>query len=228
MRDVNALRAVVYARLTNQTRDRKQALERCRGYCTAMRWKVTGEYVDFDIDSVKGDTEPGLWGCIEDLRAGRADVMVVTHLDAIARDSDRILALLVEASARGYYLCSLDERFDTTVLPGLVAEKCLRTLLTWVRRKRIEGRRPGEDKLFSEAAPPSFRACVERIVALRILGWKWNKIASKLNEEGYQMRKNREWNANAASHAYDSAIDLGMIDELTLRPDPSEIEKQDD
>ena len=161
------------------------------------------------------------------MRKGNADVLVVKSLDVISRDPDRILALLVEAASRGFYLCSLDERFDTSTFSGMVAEKCLSVLLAWARRKRIEDYRNGKDKLFTEAAPPSFRQTVDRIIELRIKNYRWARIATTLNQEGYQMRRHMEWTSNAVFGAYRAAIDLGMIDEVTLRPEVAGRDKKE-
>jgi hypothetical protein len=191
-----------------------------------MGWTVVEALVDYPEDT--NPTGTGIWPCIEALRSGRADILVIPHLDTFSRDPDRILALLLEADERGFFVASLDERFDTSAYYGAVASACLRTLLAWARTKRREDMKDGEDKEFSQARMASFAQCIERTVQLRLDGLRWSKVAQALNAEGYGLRQKDGWTAKAICQAYEVARDIGLFDELTLRPQSQTVVEEED
>ncbi|HEY2330536.1 MAG TPA: recombinase family protein, partial [Acidimicrobiales bacterium] len=83
------MRAILYTRLsidrdgTAEGPDRQRA--DCRRLAEAKGWEVVAEYEDRDMSAFSGKRRPGYEAVLDDLRSGRADVVLAWKLDRLSR-----------------------------------------------------------------------------------------------------------------------------------------------
>ena len=206
-------RLVAYLRVsTDRQSEEGCSLEAQRAkierWASAMGHELVAVYQDAGISGGKDEDErPGLAAALADLRSGRADGLVITKLDRLAR-SVKVLATLVDEVFRDQTLVSLTESVDTSTAMGrafvhfcgimaelergLISERT-KAALAYLKTQGIV---PGPKPL---GATPEEQATVARLRELREEGLTLADIAIQLTHEGCKTRKGGKWTAETVN-----------------------------
>lgn len=116
------MQAVIYARFSPrpnaaECESIETQLARCRAYCQAKGWTVSGEYADANLSGGSLAERVGLEAALESVcRRGR--VLVVYSLSRLARNTRDALDLAAKIDAAGADLAVLDMSIDTSSALG--------------------------------------------------------------------------------------------------------------
>lgn len=112
-------RTGLYARVstTNHSQDPEVQLRDMRAYSSSRNWEVVQEYVDSGISGTK-ERRPALDRLMEDVRAGKLDIVVVARWDRFARSTKHLIAAVEEFKSRNVQFVSVSEQIDTTTPAG--------------------------------------------------------------------------------------------------------------
>lgn len=173
--------------------------ERLRAYCKASDLELVRLEFDNGVSAKTVAKRPGLRRILRDLRAGRAEGLVVAKLDRLSRSVRDVLDLVDEAGRCGWQVHSIAEKLDTstpagrftlTVLAGLSQMEREQTsertkeALAHLRRqgKRTSGKAPFgyrfEDGLEVEEAGE--QTVLRTILELRAQGLGARRLAGEL------------------------------------------------
>lgn len=106
----------IYARVSTSDQDCGAQLRDLRRVALERGWD-TVEYIDEGVSGAK-TSRPALDRMLEDVRAGRVDIVAAWKLDRVARSTRFLLNLADELKARGVQLVSLRDSIDTTTPSG--------------------------------------------------------------------------------------------------------------
>lgn len=178
-------------------------------------YELVDVLADGGISGSKDETDrPGLAGALEAIKTGRASVLVVTHVDRLARDTDFAGFLKTSLRRAGGRLDSIAEVKDDPIrkaVDGMLAElERIRTsqrMATWAAARTAKGLplgrapygfRPGEDGRLVEVEEE--RPTLEKIRSLRDAGKSLRDVAEDLNGAGVPTRSGRPWNAQTIAN----------------------------
>lgn len=114
------IRSAIYARVSTILQEYPQTqLTACSSYSSSRSFEVFKEYVDHGI-SGRREKRPALDQLLQDARSGKFQVIVITALDRIGRDTRHLLNLLNELDGYGVRVISLRENLDMTTPMGKV------------------------------------------------------------------------------------------------------------
>ena len=133
---------------------------------------------------------PGLEAATALLRAGHADILLVSKLDRLSRSVGDFAAILERARSEGWAVVALDVAVDTTTAAGEMIANVLMVLAQWERRlisertsaalqeKKVQGARLGR--------PPSVISpeIMDRAWEQRVKGRSLRQIAADLPAPG--------------------------------------------
>jgi site-specific DNA recombinase len=216
----NRPKAIGYARVSS----RKQAEE--GGSLEAQREAIIRHavlsgldlvdvYADGGISGGKGEEgRPGLAAALEEIRSGRASVLVVKHADRLSRDSDLAGYLRHGVKKAGGSLVVLDEAKDDPIrnaVDKMLAE--LERIRGSQRMKAFHATRKAKG-LPSGPAPFGFvigdggklesvaseAPIVERIRSRRAAGASLRAIVAELNADAVPTRTGKPWNAQTIAN----------------------------
>ena len=115
---MNKKRVFVYVRVSTQEQAREgysigEQIERLTNYCKAMGWIIVKVYTDAGHSGANQD-RPALQEMIADIKAGKADSVVVYKLDRLSRSQRDTLELIEDVLlANNVDFVSMNENFDT-------------------------------------------------------------------------------------------------------------------
>lgn len=152
------MRAVIYSRVsTSRDQSPEAQQQELITYCTARGWSISETLVDHGY-SGSNDQRPGLKRLLFLMRARKADIVVVTKLDRLARSLRHLVGLLDEFSSLGVQFVSIHDQIDLSTASGrlmvhMIAafaefERCLireRTILG-IEHARRKGKRLGRPR----------------------------------------------------------------------------------
>lgn len=97
------MRAIIYARISNDRTGAGLGVERQRDDCEKMAadlgWPIVATYTDNDISAYSGKPRPGYLAMLDALREGQADVVIAWHADRLHR-SPAELEQFIDVCAR--------------------------------------------------------------------------------------------------------------------------------
>lgn len=147
------------------------------------------EFVTDDGYSAKNLSRPGIASALEQLRKGRASVLVVSKLDRLSRSLLDFATLMDQAKREGWRLVVLDLAIDTTVPSGQLMANVMAAFAEYERQLigartsaalqqlKGQGKRLGRPRTLSQDV-------TDRVVRERESGSTLAAIASGLNDDG--------------------------------------------
>jgi DNA invertase Pin-like site-specific DNA recombinase len=178
-------------------------------HCVLSGYDLAGMAEDAGISGGKGeDARPGLREAMDAIRSGSADVLVVTHVDRLARSTDEGGHIRVEIRRAGGKVDVVAEVKDDPIrqaVDRMLAElERIRTsqrMTVWNAQRRAKGlpagpapfgSRIGEDGRLEPVAAE--QPVVDRILARSGEGASLRTIAAELNADEVPSRSGRPWN----------------------------------
>ena len=110
------MKAAIYARVSTDDQNTDLQMRELRAYCQARDWEIT-EYIDHGVSGRK-DRRPELDRLWTDVKAGKAEVVVVWAFDRLGRRALSMIAALEEFQRLGVGFVSLKQQMDTTAPMG--------------------------------------------------------------------------------------------------------------
>jgi DNA invertase Pin-like site-specific DNA recombinase len=202
------MKAILYARTS--TDEQTNGIEAQRKRLTAEA-KARGWKWDLREEHASAKTlarRPKLKSALEDLEGGRADVLMVTKLDRLARSTLDFATILERSRQKGWALVTLDLGLDTstpngefaaTVLMG-VAQLERRLISERTREALAVVRASGKQLGHPSTVPATTR---RRIVRLRDSGLSWRSISEKLNGDGVPGPAGGTWHSTSVRRVFD-------------------------
>lgn len=132
------------------------------------------------------DRRPVLAQALDDLRAGRADVLAVAKLDRLSRNVADLARLLEDAQRQGWHLVCLDIGVDTTTITGRAMAQVTSVFAEMERHRIAERTREGMARIRRSTGKHMGRrsalpaATAERICRLRSNGFTLQEICDDL------------------------------------------------
>lgn len=171
-------------------------------------WELVETFVD--VASGKStDRRPNLAWALDQLKAGKADALVVAKLDRLSRSVIDFAQLLERARDEGWAIIALDVQVDTSTATGEMVVNVLMAIAQWERRmigertkaalaaKRAQGAVLGRPKA-EISDQVKYRVWKHRDEGLSL-----RKIVDALNAEGVEP-PGRSWNVSAVKRIVDS------------------------
>lgn len=183
-------------------------------HCVLSGYDLVGMGEDAGISGGKGeDARPGLREALDAIRGGSAEVLVVVHVDRLARNIDEAGHIRVEVRRAGGKVDVISEVKDDPIrqaVDRMLAElERIRTsqrMVAWNAQRRAKG---------LPAGPPPFgyrigadgrlervdseTPVVERILRLHADGTSLRAIAAELEADGVPTRTGKAWNPMTVS-----------------------------
>lgn len=231
------MRVIIYVRVSTQEQAKEgysiqEQIDRLTKYCEAMGWTVYKIYTDPGYTGATMD-RPALSQLIRDVKAGRADKVLVYKLDRLSRSQLDTLYLIDKVFlANNTDFVSMNENFDTStpfgramigilaVFAQLEREQIKERMMMGKEARAKEGKYAG-----SWAVPigydyiPEKDALVvneyERMQVLDIFDMFFSGVSIKrmieiCNEKGYK-HKHGTWNDKTIRNVMRSKTYLGML-----------------
>jgi len=191
--------------------------EKLRAYAVAADLELVAIREDAGV-SAKTLARPGLQAALEDLKAGRAEALLVAKLDRLTRSVRDLGSLLEGYFASRFSLLSIADSVDTRTAGGRLVLHVLASVAQWEREAigertrdalrhlraqgvqlggeglgwRRSGERDAEGRLLV-VADLEERATVVRIRELRAAGHSLRAICSALAAEGRRTKRGGSW-----------------------------------
>jgi DNA invertase Pin-like site-specific DNA recombinase len=158
-------------------------------------WELVAVLVD-DGYSAKDLDRPAIRQALEELRAHRAEVLIVAKLDRLSRSLLDFAGVMAMSRRQGWQLCALDLGVDTSTPSGELMANVLASFAAYERQliaartkdalavKKRQGYRLGRPVVLA----PEVRRKVAR---LRARGWSLPRIAAALTAEGVPTARGR-------------------------------------
>ncbi len=176
-------KAVLYARVSTSDQHVETQLYDLRQLAAQRGFEAVGEYTDRGISGKKA-RRPGLDSLINDARAKKFSVLMVSAFDRVARSTKHFLQVLDELDGLGIEFVSRRENVDTSgpmgrlflTLIGSIAELeadlIKERIRAGIRRRRLEGLRLGRTPLNIDHSG---------LVRDRLSGMSLTNVAKKYN-----------------------------------------------
>jgi DNA invertase Pin-like site-specific DNA recombinase len=184
--------------------------------CERRGWTVA--HIHRDVASAKSrNGRHGLAAALDALAGGKADALVASKLDRIARSTLDFASIMERARREGWRLVILDPALDLDTPFGRAMANIIATFAELEREMISERTRVGLEEARRRGKrmglPDKNRIpaeTVERITALRREGLSYRAIASKLTEDGVPTalakRSGGRWAAETVRQAHLSAL----------------------
>lgn len=174
-------------------------------YADARGWDI--EIREEPGGASSGKTTVGrdvLLATLDELDAGQHDVLIVTKLDRLARDTLDGLAILRRATANGWAVVVLDLAIDTSTPVGEAMVTVLWAFATYERRVILERTAAGRQRAREAGMHLGRHSLVPESVQLAIVrqrasGASLRAIADQLNADGITSATGRPWNTATVS-----------------------------
>lgn len=156
---------------------------------------------------------PGLRKALDLLAAGRADGLLVSKMDRLARSSRHAAEILDLAQDQGWNLVLMDMGIDLSTPPGRAMASMLATFAQFERelisartRDALAARKASGKRLGRPSSIPA--AILNRIVSEREAGRSFPMIAAGLSADGVVSPTGlRTWNESTVRRAFRSATE---------------------
>lgn len=174
----------------------------------ARGWTLTAEYAD-EGRTGSNMNRPALHEALEAMKAGVADVLMVTKLDRLARSVGDFVAMSEKARREGWRLVCLDADVDTSTPVGEMVANVLASFAQMERRliaqrtsealqhKKATGQRLGRPVMLEAGLR-------QQIANKRAEGWTLQAIADWLTAEGHRTARGGQWHPSTVKHVCQS------------------------
>jgi site-specific DNA recombinase len=242
-------RAAIYARFSSDLQDTRSIVDQialCREHARRQHWLVVQVYTDEAISGATMHGRVSLLRMVEDAERGGLDIILVEHIDRLARNAADTIRLREEMEFRGIEIHTCASGLVTEMhagLEGLMSAMYLKQLAVHVRRGQagrvreglsgggitygyvpVSGKR-GERAIIEDEA-----AIVRRVFAEYVAGNTPRDIAIGLNRDGIRPpRRGSFWSASTlqgnrarGSGLLSNALYDGRLvwNKVTMRKDP--------
>ena len=178
-------------------------------HCVISEYSLLDIVEDAGISGSKGeDSRPGLRAALDAIRTGRADVLVVTHIDRLSRDNDEGGHIRIEVKRAGGKVDSIAEVKDDPIrkavdrmLADLERIRTSQRMKTWNAARHAKGLpagpppygyRVGADGRLAPHAEE--QKIIATVVAMRAEGFSLRDTADALDGNGIPCPRAKRWN----------------------------------
>lgn len=211
-------RAIGYTRVSSEEQVERHGLAAqeaaIRRYCRERGLRLVSVKSDEGISGANGlDTRVGLASALVDLESDRADVLVVSRLDRLARSFVLQETLIERLRARGRQVASVAQADVSSADPERVLVRQVLGAIGQYEAAVIRGRMAAGKAVKAAAGgyvggqpayglrsegrdlvpDPLEAALVARVAELRASGASYRVIAATLQAEGYRPRRAESW-----------------------------------
>ena len=176
-------RVALYARVSTKDQHAENQILDLRGYASARKWEIVGEFIDQGVSGAKTNRE-GLDKLMELVRHRQVDVVLVWKFDRFARSMSHLLNALEEFKSLGVGFVSFTEAIDTTSSLGKFVFGVFSSLAEFERdliRERVKAGMSKAKLRGKKFGRPGLNLDVAQVKALRSQGLSCRAIAEKLN-----------------------------------------------
>ena len=176
-------RVLLYARVSTSDKGQNPEVQLAdlRRYSTAREWHIVEELVDHGY-SGGSDDRPALKQVMSMARTRRADVILVTKLDRLARSLKHLVALLDEFGSLGIQFVSISDQIDMTTASGRLMLHIVAAFAEFerslIRERTIAGLAFAKSQGRRLGRPPAKRE--GEILRLRAAGLSYREISRQL------------------------------------------------
>ena len=201
------MKALIYTRVSTEEQGiRRNGLESqlatCQEYSRRMGFEVA-EVIEEVVSGAKMTNRPLLIGALARLKAGDANVLVVSKLDRLSRSVSDLCYLLEVSEKEGWSLVILDLNIDCTTSSGRMQAQIQATFAEFERRRIGERTKDGlaiaksKGKKLGGSKPVIPAETVEVIAFLRLVNLSLRSIAEVLNKELGTTPTGKAWSAGS-------------------------------
>jgi DNA invertase Pin-like site-specific DNA recombinase len=183
---------------------------RCEGYAARIDANVIA--VLREVQSAKNMTKrPMLLDCLQKLKTGEANVLIVAKLDRLSRSVIDLCSLLEQSEKENWSLVLLDLGIDTTTPAGRVQAQVIAAFAEYERRlisqRTKEAMKAAKDRgVHCGVTSKIQQEIVERIVNERLGGATWMGICDGLDADGVATAREAEfWQVGSAQSVFNSS-----------------------
>lgn len=201
------MRALIYTRVSTEEQGisrngLESQLATCQEYSRRMGFEVA-EVIEEVVSGAKMTNRPLLIGALARLKAGDANVLVVSKLDRLSRSVSDLCYLLEVSEKEGWSLVILDLNIDCTTSSGRMQAQIQATFAEFERRRIGERTKDGlaiaksKGKKLGGSKPVIPAETVEVIAFLRLVNLSLRSIAEVLNKELGTTPTGKAWSAGS-------------------------------
>ena len=201
------MRALIYTRVSTEEQGisrngLESQLATCQEYSRRMGFEVAG-VIEEVVSGAKMTNRPLLIGALARLKAGDANVLVVSKLDRLSRSVSDLCYLLEVSEKEGWSLVILDLNIDCTTSSGRMQAQIQATFAEFERRRIGERTKDGlaiaksKGKKLGGSKPVIPAETVEVIAFLRLVNLSLRSIAEVLNKELGTTPTGKAWSAGS-------------------------------
>lgn len=176
-------RVALYARvstLKGQSTDLQ--LDALRALCAQRQWTLAAEYVDHGVSGSK-TSRPALDRMMQDVHAGKVDVVAVWKFDRFARSQQHLVTALNDFRVRGVEFVSVQEGIDTSTIAGRMVYGVIASMAEFEReliRERVVAGLAAAKRRGRKGGRPRVRVDIGRALELHAKGFSVRATASEL------------------------------------------------
>lgn len=227
-------RAAVYVRISQDreggglgvTRQR----EDCEALATSCGYDVIGVYTDNDRSAYSGKPRPDYLRLLEDIRAGRVDVVICWHTDRLHRSSRELLDYFDACEPRNVKtetvkagkldLSTHAGRLQAKIVgdfaeyeSGIKSDRLISQKATNAKQGRFNGgRRPFGFQADGITPRPDEAALVREIATSLLAGESCSSVARSLNERGITTSTGSRWLPTTVRRVMTRPRNAGLLD----------------
>lgn len=201
------MKALIYTRVSTEEQGisrngLESQLATCQEYSRRMGFEVA-EVIEEVVSGAKMTNRPLFIGALARLKAGDANVLVVSKLDRLSRSVSDLCYLLEVSEKEGWSLVILDLNIDCTTSSGRMQAQIQATFAEFERRRIGERTKDGlaiaksKGKKLGGSKPVIPAETVEVIAFLRLVNLSLRSIAEVLNKELGTTPTGKAWSAGS-------------------------------
>jgi len=176
------LRAGLYSRVSTADQHTENQELELRPFVQRRGWTIENEYED--VVSGTTTSRTGLDQLMEDARAGRIDVAVVSHIDRLGRSLSHLIHTLEQLQAYGVDFVSAGEPLDTTTPSGKLLFCIISSFAEFERNILVERTHAGLARARANGkilGRPRIVLDMDKLLLLRGRGYSIRQIAERLH-----------------------------------------------
>ena len=221
------LQAAIYARISNDPRDKHEGVDRqeadCRALAKALGWNVKAVFIENDVSAYSGVPRPEYRALLDAIRAGEVQGLIAWHTDRLHRRPTELEEFITIAETTGLQVKTvMSGDLDLSTSGGRMVARMLGAAARHEvdhARERMQAAKTEAVRLGKYRGGPrpygyeaggmivreSEAAVIREATAGVLAGRTLAGIARDLNQRGVKTSVGREWN-------------YGRVRDLLLRP----------